>query len=224
VTERVAAVVPVKRLDRALMRLASILDASARRTLQEAMLTDVLAACRACDRLAATIVVTSDPHGARIARDAGARVVSDHTPPRGIDAAVELGLAATGQDAANAAIVLFADLPLLSASDLSALLEAAPRDPVTIAVSRDGTGTNALLLRPPSAMPPALGPGSLGRHLARAAELGISVRTVDLPGLTLDVDTPGDLAAFLRAARPCATALACARLNVAEILAAAGAR
>lgn len=223
-TERVVAVVPVKRLDRALMRLAGILDASARRVLQEAMLTDVLAACRRCDRLAATIVVTSDPDAARIAGATGARVVPDHSPPRGIDAAVSLGLAAAEGDATSAAVVLFADLPLLAAADLAALLDAAPDDPVTIAVSRDHTGTNALVLRPPSVMPPALGPGSLARHEERAAGLGIAMKTIDLPGLTIDVDTPDDLAAFLRTGRPCATAIACETLHAAEILAAAGGR
>jgi 2-phospho-L-lactate/phosphoenolpyruvate guanylyltransferase len=219
-TERVAAVVPVKRLDRALMRLAGALDTTARRALQEAMLTDVLAACVACDRLAFTVVVTSDVDAARIAAAAGARVVNDHTPPKGIDAAVSLGLGAAAADACDTAVVLFADLPLLTADDLVALLDAEPRGPVTIAVSRDRTGTNALVLRPPSAMPPALGPGSLARHEKRAADLGITMRAIDLPGLTIDVDTPDDLAAFLESARPCATADLCARLRVAETLAA----
>ena len=41
-SERVLAVVPVKRLDRALMRLAGVADTTARRALQEAMLADVL--------------------------------------------------------------------------------------------------------------------------------------------------------------------------------------
>jgi 2-phospho-L-lactate/phosphoenolpyruvate guanylyltransferase len=222
-SERVAAIVPVKRLDRALMRLAGVLDTAARRELQEAMLADVLEACRSCDRLAGTIVVTSDPDAARIAHGYAARVIADHAPPRGIDAAVSLGLAAATGDAVDAAVVLFADLPLLSAADLEALLDAEPRGPVTIAVSRDRTGTNALVLRPPSVMPPALGPGSLARHERRAAELGITMRAIDLPGLTIDVDTPDDLSAFLRTGRPCATALACARIHVAEILA-AGAR
>jgi 2-phospho-L-lactate guanylyltransferase len=223
VSERVAAIVPVKRLDRALMRLAGVLDAAARRELQEAMLADVLEACRSCDRLANTIVVTSDPDATRIAEGLGARMIPDHAPPKGIDAAVSLGLAAARDDGADAAVVLFADLPLLSSADLEALLDAEPRGPVTIAVSRDHTGTNALVLRPPSVMPPALGPGSLARHERRAMDLGITMRAIDLPGLTIDVDTPDDLAAFLQTGRPCATARACERIHVAEILA-AGAR
>lgn len=219
-TERVIAVVPVKRLDRALMRLAGVLDAASRRALQEAMLADVLAACRACDRLSGTIVVTSDRDAARIAADAGAVLVHDHVPPKGIDAAVSLGLDAAEGEGAETAVVLFADLPLLTASDLEALLDAEPRGPVTIAVSLDKTGTNALVLRPPSVMPPSLGPGSLARHEKRAADLGITMRAIDLPGLTIDVDTPDDLAAFLETARPCATALVCERIGAAEMLAA----
>ncbi|MEW6582012.1 MAG: 2-phospho-L-lactate guanylyltransferase [Actinomycetota bacterium] len=213
-SERVVAVVPVKRLDRALMRLAGAIDAPGRRALQEAMLADVLHACAASPRLEATVVVTSDPDAAAIARAHAARVVPDHTPPKGIDAAVALGLDAADAEGAGAALVLFADLPLLTPADVAAVIDAAPAEPVTIAVSRDGTGTNALLMRPPSAMTPALGPGSLARHRDRAAHLGIALRTVDLPGLTLDVDTPDDLAAFLAAAHPCAALAACERLGL----------
>lgn len=221
-SERVLAVVPVKRLDRALMRLAGVADTTARRALQEAMLADVLTGCAGSARLAGTVVVTSDPDAARIAATHGARVVPDHAPPRGIDAAVSIGLDAVVAAGADAALVLFADLPLLSPDDVAGVLDAAPGAPVTIAVSRDGTGTNALLMRPPTAMLPALGPGSLARHRTRAADLGIGVRMVDMPGLTLDVDTPGDLAAFLAVGRPCATLAACARLGLASV--AAGAR
>lgn len=223
-SESVAAVVPVKRLDRALMRLAGVLSAEERRELQLAMLEDVLGACRDCPRLDETVVVTSDATAQRQAELFGARVAPDHSPPRGIDAAVTLGIRTAVERGASAALVLFADLPLLRPEVLAAVLDAAPGRRVTVAVSRDGTGTNALLLRPPGVMSPALGPGSLSRHLVRAGELGATVHTADVPELTLDVDTPDDLAVFLRSPPPCSTARACARMRLVERLTSAGAR
>jgi len=55
--------------------------------------------------------------------------------------------------------------------------------------------TNALLLRPPDALPFAFGVGSLARHRAAEAR-GLSPRWCDAPGTALDLDTPADLAAL----------------------------
>ena len=85
-----------------------------------------------------------------------------------MNAAVEIGLAEAARSGAEAALVLTADLPLASAGEIEAALAAAgPPGSVLLVPSRDGTGTNAMLLRPPTAMRPALGPDSRARHLAR---------------------------------------------------------
>jgi len=119
-----------------------------------------------------------------------------------MNAAVRRGLAAAAELGAPAALVLTADLPLARPEDLDAIVAAAPPGPgAVLAPSRDGTGTNALLLVPPGAVPPRLGPGSLARHLAEAARAGLAAVLLERPGLALDVDTPADLAA-LRAAEP----------------------
>ena len=70
-----------------------------------------------------------------------------------------------------------------------------------IVPDRHGSGTNALLLDPPTAIVPAFGPGSFARHAALAAGAGAAVRVGRLPSLELDVDTPGDLAALQAALR-----------------------
>jgi 2-phospho-L-lactate/phosphoenolpyruvate guanylyltransferase len=113
--------------------------------------------------------------------------------------AVVRGLAAAA-GMAEAALVLTADLPLAAPADIAAVLAAAPPAPSAVLVpSRDGTGTNAMLLRPPSALTPELGVGSLARHLAQVARRGLEVARCERPGLALDIDTPEDLA-LLRAA------------------------
>ena len=220
------AVLPVKPLRGALRRLTPALDGPVRRELQVAMLTDVLAAAAGARELAGVMVVTSDPAARGMAEAiAGARVVPDHDPPRGMNAAVVRGLEAVAAAGAEGALVLTADLPLARPEDLDAVVLAAPPGPsATIAPSWDGTGTNAMLLRPPAALTPRLGVDSLARHLAQAARRGVPVTRVDLPALALDIDTPRDLAELMARGGGGATLDACARLEIAGLLAAGSAR
>lgn len=209
----------MKPLGNALRRLAAALDRATRRELQEAMLSDVLAACAGTAALAGVRVVTSDPRAAALAAAAGALHVPDHVPAEGMNAAVRLGLAAAARAEAEAALVLTADLPLASPEDLEAVIAAAtPAPGVTLAPSRDGTGTNAMLIRPPEALVPELGPDSLARHLGQAAARGLAVCRLERPGLGLDIDTPEDLGRLLADGRDCATLRACLRRAVAEQL------
>jgi 2-phospho-L-lactate guanylyltransferase len=218
------AVVPAKRLSGALRRLAPALGRPLRRELQVAMLRDVFAACAGAPGLAGLLVVTSDPEVAALARQAaGAEVIPDHDPPRGMNGAVARGLG-WAQERGAAALVMTADLPLARPADVAAILAAAPAPPSAVLVpSREGTGTNAMLLRPPSAIAPRLGPRSLERHLAQAARRGVAVERLALPRLALDIDTPRDLAALIAEGEECATTAACARLGVAGALAAGSA-
>jgi 2-phospho-L-lactate guanylyltransferase len=220
----IVGVVPVKPLGGALKRLAAVLGPEERRTLQRAMLTDVLRALAGA-ALGPVVVVTADPEAAALAAGAGARALPDHQPRRGMNAAVRIGQREAERLGAAGALVLVADLPRIAPADLVDLAAAAPPGrSVTLAPSRDGTGTNALLSRPATALGPALGPDSLSRHLAAAAAAGLETTLVRRPGLALDVDTPGDLATFLADPGGGAAAQACARLGLAERLAAGALR
>jgi len=210
----VGAVVPVKRLGYALGRLARTLDRSERRVLQSAMLGDVLAALSGSTRLGEIVVVTSDARARAVAESVGARTVADHNPPQGINAAVSLGIAALDS---RSALVVVSDLPLITAADVDHLIGAAPDgDAAVLARSEDGTGTNAMLLTPPDALVPQLGPDSLIHHRAQAAALGVPVEVVHHPGIALDVDTPDDLAELVRREAEGATGRALVRLGLAQ--------
>jgi 2-phospho-L-lactate guanylyltransferase len=179
-------------------RLAAALDAEQRRRLALAMLSDVLAACgRARHVLSGVVAVVDDPHARQLADSAGALVVDD--PGSGdMNAAAAAGLRAARQWGARTAIVLPGDVPLISSHDLEALIDAAgPSERVVIVgASRDGQGTNALLLRPPHVIVPSFGPPSVNRHSRMGDEADAHVRTLEQLGLALDVDTPADLAAL----------------------------
>jgi 2-phospho-L-lactate/phosphoenolpyruvate guanylyltransferase len=98
------------------------------------------------------------------------------------------------EQGAEAVMVVFADLPLLSAADVARIVEMA-REPgtVVLAPDRHETGTNVMLARPVSLAQFAFGPGSYARHRELYEEAGAIVRTYVSRGTSLDIDTPGDL-------------------------------
>ena len=105
---------------------------------------------------------------------------------------------------AERALLVPGRLPGARPDELSRLLARRPAPSVVIVPDRHGSGTNALLLTPPSAIAPSFGAGSFARHAACARAAGATVKVCDLPSLGLDVDTPDDLAALRSAldARP----------------------
>jgi 2-phospho-L-lactate guanylyltransferase len=195
--ERLWALLPVKDLADAKQRLAGVLSAPERQALFAAMLEDVLCTLAACRELAGIMLVTRDRQAQALAARYGARVLTEEHN-RGHTAASSFGAATLARDGAAGMIQLPADIPLVTAADIGAVLQvhgAAPA--VTIAPSRDELGSNAVACSPPDLLPLRFGDGSFFPHLERARALGIEPRIVDRPGLALDVDTPADLAAFL---------------------------
>ncbi len=69
---------------------------------------------------------------------------------------------------------------------------------MAVVPDRHGTGTNALVLSPPSAIHPAFGEGSHNRHVAAARAADIPFAVEEMPSLALDLDTPADLVALTR--------------------------
>jgi 2-phospho-L-lactate/phosphoenolpyruvate guanylyltransferase len=133
------------------------------------------------------------------------------TDSSGAEATLNRALEAARQKAidagAEAVLVLPADLPLATQDDLHALIAPARRHSsparsdrgiearppaVVLAPSHDG-GTNALLLRPPGAIPFAFGPQSFDRHRDLAQAAGCALTVVRTPSLTYDLDLPEDL-------------------------------
>ena len=187
---RTFAVLPVKSFGAAKQRLSGRVDPPARRALAEAMVLDVLAALAAVEGLDGVVVVTAEPVAARAARAVGAHVVGDPAES-GQSAAALLGVGAAVERGAARVLLVPGDCPALDPAEVDALL--GTDADVVVVPDRHGTGTNALLLRPPDAIDPSFGPGSFERHTA--AGLGRSA-VVEVPSLGLDVDTADDLAAL----------------------------
>ena len=191
---RTIAILPVKSFDAAKQRLSTRLAGGSRKALARAMLDDVLASLRRVEALEAIAVVTRDRTAEAAAIGSGATVIWDHEEA-GQSAAAAAGLAHALAGGFERALLVPGDTPLLDPAELTALLsraEAAELGAVVVP-DRHGTGTNALLLRPPDAIEPSFGPGSRERHEEAARAAGLTWEVDPLPSLLVDVDTPEDL-------------------------------
>jgi 2-phospho-L-lactate/phosphoenolpyruvate guanylyltransferase len=193
---RIAAIVPVGTLDRAKSRLGESLDAEERHDLVERLLGRTIAAATGTRALADVVVVSPDPEVRALAAAAGARTIRQRSS--GLNA----GLGEAREDVmaggADVILVLPIDLPFVTSAAIEAVL--APLDaggdpsaPLAVLVTdRHGTGTNALVLRPPDVIGFAFGSGSRAAHRAAAEQAGAAYMEVEGP-LSVDLDTPDDL-------------------------------
>jgi 2-phospho-L-lactate guanylyltransferase len=197
---RTAAVLPVKRFERAKQRLGASVADSLRLALAEAMVADVLTALAQTEAIEQTIVVTSEAAAAAAARLHGAVVLDDLTES-GQSAAATIGATHAQAQGFERVLCVPGDCPALDPDELDALLgpevDAGHAARVVVIVpDRHGTGTNGLLLRPPGAIAPSFGPDSCERHRALAYDAGIEARLRRPRSLLLDIDTGADLDAL----------------------------
>jgi 2-phospho-L-lactate guanylyltransferase len=179
---------------RAKTRLRGALTPRQRAALAEAMLDDVLRA--ATSTRWPVLVVTDARTTARRARAAGARALV--VPARGTRDGARQGLRRVELDGAGAALVIAADVPLVTPADLRRIVAAGKRSDVVIVPDRRRSGTNAIYLRPPSRIAPRFGRGSLAAHRVAA---GANGRILSISRVGLDVDTPADLDVLRRLKR-----------------------
>ena len=189
----VYAVVPVKDLRGTKSRLAPVLDPAARAGLTLYMMGRVVT--RALEAgVDAVCVVSPDPIVLDEALKRGATPLVQKS--RGLNPALEEGRLWATQNGASALLVLPADLPLIEPEDVRAVLDGAASAPVVVAPDGARSGTNALLLRPPDALPFLFGPNSFEAHLGAGRDREIEVRVCENGHLSFDLDTAGDLARY----------------------------
>jgi 2-phospho-L-lactate/phosphoenolpyruvate guanylyltransferase len=197
----VYAVVPVKDLRGTKSRLAPILDPGARAGLTLYMMGRVVAAIGGAG-VEDVCVVSPDRIVLNEAQGRGATPLVQKS--RGLNPALEEGRRRALDLGARALLVLPADLPLLDAADVRAVLQVSEGTSAVISPDGARSGTNALLIRPPGALPFAFGPDSFEAHLEAARGRGLEVRVCERPHLAFDLDTAEDLARLKKsgAARP----------------------
>ncbi len=184
------AIVPVKRLSEAKMRLSQVLLPNERRLITEMMLKDVLQALRNSQLLDNIIVIGADPSVKRLAEKCQARFVKE--PSVGLNTSIEYATRLSLKHGTTSVLVVLADIPLVDDIDIKEVVRLGLDAAVVLSPSR-AEGTNALLRTPPEVIKTEYGHRSFVSHLRHIQERGISFRTLWTPSLSFDVDTPGDL-------------------------------
>ena len=194
---RTLAIVPIKSLAHAKQRLARALAGGTRRSLVQAMFSDVLGALRRTEGVDAIAVVTDDVVADSLARGDRVAVLPDGRET-GQSQATGVGIEYAAEHGFERVLLVPGDTPLIDPIELEGLLTRCERDEIGVAIvpDRHETGTNALVITPPDAFSPSFGPDSLERHLALARDGGVVHRVEHVASLALDVDTPADLAAL----------------------------
>jgi 2-phospho-L-lactate guanylyltransferase len=147
------------------------------------MATGVVRSCHPLD----VFVACDSDDVADWAAEHGAAVIWG--PGLGLNGAIDDGVAAIADAGYDQVIISHADLP-----HPTMLPTVARAGTVTLVPDRRRDGTNVLSFPLTDAIVAAYGPGSFNRHFEAAQALGIAVEVRTDHDLSLDVDTPGDLA------------------------------
>lgn len=196
-----ALLIPLKDPIRAKTRLAELLSLDERQRLVWAMFEDVSRAVRKASKPDCVVVVTNYARAVERARAFEWEVLiedSQHSESASVDWASGV-LAERGVDTV---MRLPADLPLVQAEDIDALLSTRLDFPGAVLVpSREGTGTNAIIRTPPALFPSRFGPDSLALHRQEAAKVGVECMVVENGRIALDIDEPADVEVLLETGR-----------------------
>jgi len=187
--DTIACIVPCKPYHQAKTRLADCLSLEQRIRLSRWLLRRTLRLVRR--HLTRIVVVSRDPHVLKDAKRYGGLPIEEEGDE--LNAALIQASQFVLAHGVAGTLILPTDLPFLSDEDVRALLRAAVGTPaLVIAPCQHGTGTNALLMRPPLLIPFRFGAASFARHVASAQAMGIQPAIVRTPTLAFDLDTPED--------------------------------
>ena len=197
--------IPVKDLSRAKQRLAGLMSQEERTRLAWAMLEATFAAAGGVSTADGVAIVTLYSPAIELGRRYGFEIIPESRQVSESDS-VDFGSMQLAGSGVTTVLRLPIDLPLLRSEDIEAVLAQDSGDrSVILAPSRDGTGTNAILRRPPDIFPSHFGPNSLAKHIAEAKQAGIDCRLANLPRIALDIDDEADIANLLRPEFDCPT-------------------
>jgi 2-phospho-L-lactate guanylyltransferase len=168
-------------------RLSESLAPSARIHLVRSMLAAVLSAAAGAQTVRQVIVVSPE----RDSVPAEVPVLAD--TGECLNSALTQAHQVLREFGCREVVILPADLPDITASEIDSLVRAGRSGGFAIAPDAAGEGTNALCLVSPHPFRFQFGAHSRRLHLEEAVRTGLSPQVVRLPGLEFDVDSPTDL-------------------------------
>lgn len=193
-----AALIPMKSLADAKMRLADLLDARERAELALAMLVDVITACNEAECFDRVAVVSSDSDVFWQARELGATPIAEPATVAGLNDGLTFGVRYLARRiGVEEVVILPADVPLVQPVDILTIVNAlAGADKRVVLVRAYDNGTNTLALRPPEIIPMQFGQNSADAHRAEADAAGIECVELRIERLVFDVDAAEDVASL----------------------------
>jgi len=208
--------IPVKILKNAKQRLASVLDQPSRSALAQAMIHDVAETIHRWDNRPEIALVTSDPFALDLAKQFDFQVIPDDFNRSETDA-IEMATHIATQRGAGFTLVIPGDIPLVTTSELQAVMDAAPSAGSVLVPASDGRGTNAALRSPGDLFPLRFGNDSFRPHLAAARITRRPCVVLSKPGIGLDVDTLSDLRQLVNAPGTARSQVLARRWNLDEL-------
>ena len=197
----IALLIPVKDPSNAKSRLSELLSAEERRRLAWTMFEDVSRAVLHAKRPDRVVMVTSFPPAIERAHELAWDVLVEQTQVSE-SASIDWASRMLEEQGLDAVMRLPADIPLVRADDIDAIMSVRLDAPGALLVpSRDGTGTNAIIRTPPSLFPSRFGPDSLALHKTEASRVGVTCAIVGNSRVAFDVDEPADVASFMEVGR-----------------------
>jgi len=195
-----ALLIPVKDLNQAKRRLASLLSHAERTALAQAMMEDVFSAVSVTRLPDQVFVVSSYEPALEKAHDLGWEIIRESRQISESES-VDFASRVCAERGVTSLLRLPIDVPLVRSEDIDALLERAQDTPSAVIVPSRTGGTNALLRTPPVLFPSHFGPDSLAKHLGEAQSRKALCEIVRSERLELDIDDAEDLARLV-ARRP----------------------
>ncbi len=209
-------IVPVKDLSKAKERLSSLLLQHERTALAYAMLEDVLSALKESKLADRKFIVTLDAKAIKMASAMGIEIIEE-TEQNGESASVDYASQICKDMGATSVLVIPGDAPLITSDDIDCILEREKDTPSIIFVpARDELGTNAILRKPPDAIPSMFGHDSYRKHMNEADKKNIPYDSYENPRIGLDIDRPEDLKVFVSQKNDTKAYFELERLNIIE--------
>jgi 2-phospho-L-lactate guanylyltransferase len=187
------AIVPVKPLRRGKSRLSGVLSLEARTALNHYLLSKTLETLASVSEIEYSLVVSRDPEALTIAREYRARTVQEQGAPQ-LNIALTRATMVALSHSVQSVLIVPADLPLLTAEDIRAVVKKAVNPPVVVITpDRHHQGTNALLISPPGLIEYEYGSESFTKHCEQARRAGARLEICERGAVALDIDFPEDL-------------------------------
>ena len=186
-------IIPVKKINDAKYRLKSLLNPIQRKQLFLAMLEDVLSVVKSIPEIENISLATICPTAINIAKKYGASIIDTHKD-EGQTEAIKKSAEVLDNNGIKNMLLLPADIPLVTKNEIRKVIEVQKKSPmITIVPARDEKGSNCIAISPPKAIPLSFGPNSFLPHIDAARNSELKLKTISLPGIGLDIDTPSDL-------------------------------